>query len=793
MRDDSPTTPLSARLAQLPLILAGPILRRTEPHSVTVWVALQQPCEVTVWVFATADNGETIAEVLLKGKRQTVEVGQHLHIVAVTAQPLGDQMGDRALQPGCLYAYDLSFDPLLQPRSSRWETSNGGGIGVPLRQALTSQGCPIVPISYFAHHLPTFSLPPKDLSNLQLVHGSCRKPHGKGSDTLPILDELIQHHASSPNHRPHQLFFTGDQIYGDDIADRLLEALTATGDTLLGWEEHLPVSMSNSNMTTRAFRPCQFPPGQRSETAEALGGFTAGLHHKASYAKSHLFSLGEYCAIYLYVWSPIPWLLVPPNPPDNADRSLSKKAAQRRDAEWAELQRLVQTLGKVRRALANVPTYMIFDDHDISDDWNLNQAWCLRVLGKPLGRQVVQNAMTAYALFQAWGNTPEQFELGRSGELLLNAIAQWSASQGQDLVANTAIAHYLGLPTTDQLTGLPNLRTEEDVFVLDRAPDAVVWHYTLQSDCHRVIVLDTRTQRGYPIHEKATAPAMLLSPIAFKEQIAARMQQMDTQLIPMTILVAPTNLISMQLIDWIQEWNLKQNNVYNNDVGDAWNIHPTALAQLLKTIFSYTQQVVILSGDIHYGSAIRLEYWQEDRHCVLAQLTSSALKNSELKTELVHSRLKSLLPERDRAWVGWNNPPREQELRSPKPFNGKSVPLSLETNSLPNWQYQIHWMPRQPAQSPVWGKHATWLPASVQKSPQWVYRILRWLTHFWRDRWLQEGKEVVGRDNLGLVQFDAQQNSVQQSLYWYAPWKINTIVFSQFQVPLKKSSKLGGL
>jgi hypothetical protein len=28
-------------LAQLPLILAGPILRRVEPESVTVWLALQ--------------------------------------------------------------------------------------------------------------------------------------------------------------------------------------------------------------------------------------------------------------------------------------------------------------------------------------------------------------------------------------------------------------------------------------------------------------------------------------------------------------------------------------------------------------------------------------------------------------------------------------------------------------------------------------------------------------------------------------------------------------------------------
>ena len=32
-------------------------------------------------------------------------------------------------------------------------------------------------------------------------------------------------------------------------------------------------------------------------------------------------------------------------------------------------------LPKVRRALANVATYMVFDDHDVTDDWNIGRAW----------------------------------------------------------------------------------------------------------------------------------------------------------------------------------------------------------------------------------------------------------------------------------------------------------------------------------------------------------------------------------------------------------------------------------
>ena len=44
-------------------------------------------------------------------------------------------------------------------------------------------------------------------------------------------------------------------------------------------------------------------------------------------------------------------------------------------------------LAKVRRVLANIPTYMIFDDHDVTDDWNLNPLWYDRVLDHAARRQ----------------------------------------------------------------------------------------------------------------------------------------------------------------------------------------------------------------------------------------------------------------------------------------------------------------------------------------------------------------------------------------------------------------------
>src|SRR5919201_234883 len=64
----------------------------------------------------------------------------------------------------------------------------------------------------------------------------------------------------------------------------------------------------------------------------------------------------------------------------------------------------------VRRVLANVPTYMIFDDHDITDDWNLTREWRDQVWRSPGGRRVVAGALAAYWAFQGWGNDPESFD-----------------------------------------------------------------------------------------------------------------------------------------------------------------------------------------------------------------------------------------------------------------------------------------------------------------------------------------------------------------------------------------------
>src|ERR1700761_6938747 len=162
---------LADRFKTLPIVLAGPILRQVTKDAVTVWVALQKSAGVTLTVY-DSDNPQTRTS-LVTVATATTAVGVNLHVVAVTARKAD------TLKENHIYFYDLSF--MI------------GDIAISLSQAVTPTTVPQTPLiqnpfAYGTYKLPSFALPPTDLSKLRLIHGSCRKPHAPGDDALPILD-----------------------------------------------------------------------------------------------------------------------------------------------------------------------------------------------------------------------------------------------------------------------------------------------------------------------------------------------------------------------------------------------------------------------------------------------------------------------------------------------------------------------------------------------------------------------------------------------------------------------------
>lgn len=81
-------------------------------------------------------------------------------------------------------------------------------------------------------------------------------------------------------------------------------------------------------------------------------------------------------------------------------------------AEYCFLYREAWTQPSVRWLLSVVPTAMIFDDHDVHDDWNTSDAWRREYTAKPWWRSRIAGAYMSYWLYQHLGNLSPA-ELGK--------------------------------------------------------------------------------------------------------------------------------------------------------------------------------------------------------------------------------------------------------------------------------------------------------------------------------------------------------------------------------------------
>ncbi|MFC5947359.1 alkaline phosphatase D family protein [Pseudonocardia lutea] len=64
---------------------------------------------------------------------------------------------------------------------------------------------------------------------------------------------------------------------------------------------------------------------------------------------------------------------------------------------------------EIRWVMSTVPTAMIFDDHDVRDDWNTSATWRAQMARTPWWRDRIRNALASYWVFQHLGNlSPEE-------------------------------------------------------------------------------------------------------------------------------------------------------------------------------------------------------------------------------------------------------------------------------------------------------------------------------------------------------------------------------------------------
>lgn len=578
---DSPT---------LPAVLAGPILRQCGPHRLSLWLAVSQPLAFRLQLFAP--NAEPRELIFQPGEPgcQSLKAGARLHHVLL------DWRLDSPLPLDVWVGYELSTRA-LGLADAAWQSILSEN-GLRCYPGKTTLG---------------FVLGSRIRS---LLHGSCRKPHHPGGDGLAQADRLLSQlvaqnrtdSACAPSSQqdlpdwPSLLMLTGDQIYADDVAGPMLLAIHQVVALLGLPDERLPLCALPHIKTAQALyadtsilyrRESLLPqhPDHQALLDVLFGGVKKPIFTTDS-AHNHLITLGEVLAMYALVWSPALWPLLDLSPPASLPDEFRQKYANEQQA----LAAFCQDLSAVQRLLAHLPTAMIFDDHDITDDWNLSREWEEVAYGHPFSRRVIGNALLGYWLHQGWGNRSDAFD------------AAWVTQAQAALDAGGQSAHD---DFIDQL-----LRFDQ-------------WHFTWPTQ-PPLVVMDSRTHR-WRSELAARQPSGLMDWESLSDL------QHSLKGLPNVVLVSPTPVFGVKFIETIQRIFTWWGQPLMVDA-ENWMAHRGA-AHAMMNLFRHPktpQRFVILSGDVHYSFVYDVEMRGRLGGPDIWQICSSGLRNT-FPNRLLHA------------------------------------------------------------------------------------------------------------------------------------------------------------
>ncbi|MFT2092296.1 alkaline phosphatase D family protein [Paraglaciecola sp. 2405UD69-4] len=546
-------------LQSLPKVLAGPIVRKVDAKSVTFWLVTSKAYDFEVLL----RNGLN-QELLFDNKVQPeylsqVPVGKHAFVNLLTIE------FSSPVKCGTSISYDINLCSEGEPSFS-----------------ITSLMPDLV---YPKQSLPNFVV---KLDLRKVLHGSCRKPHHDSGDGLLVVDAQLEDAKLQQECGPDILILSGDQVYTDDVAGPMLVAIKQTIALLGLFNEELQGAAIDSSYKVFEHPHCYYqrpellPDTPSSENTQKLffGGKKKPIFTSVN-ANNHLISFAEVMAMYILTWSPEMW-----NQVDITDQDIPESFRSIFSAEKAIIENFVTGLPRVRRALANIPVYMIFDDHDITDDWNLTRGWEEAVYGNQFAKRIVGNALIGYWLCQGWGNDPKA----------LNALY------------NKCEEHFSagGIIEHDKLV--------EHVLDWER------WHYHLDSS-PKLLVLDTRTQR-WRSESNMNKPSGLMD----WEALCELQQELIGQ--KAVIMVSAAPIFGVKLIETIQRVFTFFGKALTVDA-ENWMAHK-GTASVILNIFRNRKtppNFVILSGDVHYSFVydVTLRFKQNSPN--ITQITSSGIKN----------------------------------------------------------------------------------------------------------------------------------------------------------------------
>ncbi|MDQ1029622.1 phosphodiesterase/alkaline phosphatase D-like protein [Streptomyces umbrinus] len=267
---------------------------------------------------------------------------------------------------------------------------------------------------------------------------------------------------------------------------------------------------------------------------------------------------------------------------------------------------------EIRWLLSTVPSCMIFDDHDVIDDWNTSEAWVADMRATPWWRERILSGLMSYWVHQHLGNLPPE----RLAEDPLYEAVRATPDGTDALRAFAARA--------------------------DNDPASVRWSYRRDFGRTRLLMVDSRAARV--LEEKNRSMLDPAQEAWLREQVLEEPGSYDHLLIGTSLPWLLPNLVH-DAEGWNaalcrgergERWARFGENLRRAADLEHWAAFPSSfdsLAELIAEAGSGPQApatVCVLSGDVHHAY-IAEPVWREGLpgpDARVLQLTCSPVHNS---------------------------------------------------------------------------------------------------------------------------------------------------------------------
>ena len=259
--------------------------------------------------------------------------------------------------------------------------------------------------------------------------------------------------------------------------------------------------------------------------------------------------------------------------------------------------------------LSTVPSAMIFDDHEVDDDWNISESWVEEMREKPWWDEQIIGGYASYWIYQHLGNlSPEELER-------------------DDLFEKVKMADDAG----------PLLR--EFAYRTHREPSGTQWSFHRDFGNTRLVMMDSRGGRVLEKGHRAMVDADEWDWI----------RQQTTGGFDHLLLATSTPFLLGPGMHHLQAWNEAvcsgvwgpwatgwAENLRRSQDLDHWSSFResfTALVGLIRAVGAGEKgkppaSIIVLSGDVHYGYLAEAAFRNGDVKSPIYQAVCSPLRNA---------------------------------------------------------------------------------------------------------------------------------------------------------------------